>query len=98
MSTISETGCIFLTFLWISSNVLLSILSEMKLMRDTVSKSTMQVTLTSFLSMMEDSGSWMRLMVDMFSGCSLRETEESMDSLLARVALLAGVLEVSLSL
>ena len=67
-------------------------------MRDTVSKSTMQVTLTSFLSMMEDSGSWMRLMVDMFSGCSLRETEESMDSLLARVALLAGVLEVSLSL
>lgn len=37
-------------------------------------------------------------MVDMFSGCSLRETDERMDSLLARVALLAGVLEVSLSL
>jgi hypothetical protein len=40
----------------------------------------------------------MRLMVDMFSGWSLRETDERMDSLLARVALLAGVLEVGLSL
>lgn len=40
----------------------------------------------------------MRLIVEMFSGWSLRDTDERMDSLLARVALLAGVLDVGFSL
>lgn len=65
----------------------------MKLMSETVSKSTIHVTLTSCLSMIDDYGSCMRLIVDIVYGWSLRETELRIDSLLANVALLYGVNE-----
>ncbi len=63
----------------------------MKLINETVSKSTMHVTRTYRLSTIDDSGSFILLIVEMLSGCSLRDTELRIDSLFANVALLAGV-------
>ncbi len=69
-------------------------MSEIKLIKETVSKSTIQVTLTDFLSIIDDSGSWIRLIVEMVYGWSFLDTELRIDSLFANVALLAGVNEL----
>ena len=63
----------------------------MKLISETVSKSTMHVTRTDYRSMIEDYPSFNLLIVEIVSGCNFLDTELKIDSLFANVTLLAGV-------
>lgn len=60
-------------------------------MSETVSKSTMHVTRTDYLSIMEVYPSFILLIVDIVDGWSFLDTELKIDSLFANVTLLDGV-------